>query len=147
MRDYFYRIEGYQPREHGLGRAGFSAYLDREFAHVCHQTKMPRQGKKNLEAIAKSALHNLFGKDRMMRPPYQFVDDSLLLRYIVVPGDACELGIDGGELGEFKREEPPWDRSLAYTPHNVDTHTQAYALLSLFLTWADIARAVTMPSR
>jgi hypothetical protein len=103
---------------------------------------MPAQGQKNLEAIAKGTLHRLFGKDRMIRPPYHFVDDTCLLHFVQVPGDACDLGIDGSELSEFKREKDSWKNAINYTPHNVDSHMQAYALLSLFLTWAHIAEAV-----
>ena len=146
MHNYFYRVEGFSPDpDLRPGGSGFSVYLDRDFARDALKAKLPARGRKNLDTIAKTALHSLFGKELMIRPPYQFVDDTCLLHYVTVPGNACDLGVDGIVMSEFKKEKESWKNTLEYHPHNVDSHTQAYALLSLYLTWAHMVEAVVRP--
>jgi hypothetical protein len=145
MRDYFYRIEGFEPHGSSFAAHSFSVYLDGGFAKRAFETKLPEQGRKNLDLMGREILRSLFGKDRMLRPPYNLVDDTCLLHFVQVPGDACDLGIDGFVLSNLK-ERQDWDR-VEYSPHNVDSHTQAYALASLFLKWAHLVEALVNPAK
>ena len=68
------------------------------------------------------------------------------MRWCVVPGDACDLGIEGTELDSLMREGfdslIKYKQLIEYQPHNVDNTKQAYALLSLWLNWVDSAFAI-----
>ena len=146
MPNYFYRIEGLAPHGEGLHSYSFSAYVDGGFAKKAFETKLPERGRKNIDSMGKETLRRLFGNDRLRGSPYHFVDDTCLLRFIQVPGDACDLGIDGSDVSDIRNKTHDWYR-VEYKPHNVDSHTQAYALASLFLRWADLAEAVMSLSR
>jgi hypothetical protein len=88
------------------------------------------------------------GFDGLMRNPYRFLENdkgnfTSLLRWCSVPGDACELGIDGMEVDYVHRNKKFPEGMLQYGPHNIDNIHQAYALLSIWLRWADYAYAIT----
>ncbi len=151
-RRFFYSIEGLTPRgDLTLGGFGFGAYLDKDFAKKAYETELPETNR--LNEIAETILvdSRLIKKgERFYHSAYNFVrnkdeNQTCLLHYATVPGDACDLGIDGSDLSHIR--EGRWDYigldgAVEYGPHNVDSHLQAYALLSLFTTWAYLTSAL-----
>jgi hypothetical protein len=144
---FSYRVEGFFPSDNDLGAYGFSVELDKDLADLALQTEIPNTAYKNLIKMAESTIKKvqLAKPLEKVRPPYHFVANNsgkltCLLQFCTVPGDACDLGIDGMEMGRFV-ESGKIDRNIHYHPHNVDNLRQAYALLSIWLNWADIIEA------
>lgn len=139
-----YRVTGLIPRaDISLGRYGFGIHLDSKFAkRTLDKREMSRTQERISQNFKTDILERLFPKDKKwLLPPFHFVEDSLLVQSIHVPGDACDLGIDWSDIDELKREQPY--RTLTYGPHNVDSMQQAYGLLTLFTEWINIAEALT----
>ncbi len=99
-------------------------------------------------------------KYQIDKPPYKFVANSKgnlthLLRWCTVPGSACDLSIDGNDLGELiagpgsKGFENliEFRQLVEYGPHNVDNQRQACALLSIWLYWANTSFALLKESK
>jgi hypothetical protein len=77
--------------------------------------------------------------------PYNFAENSWLVRGIFVPGDSCDLSFNESALNDFlesgwkklnkgERRKPIW---VDYAPHNIDNIKQARCLRELFLNWAN----------
>lgn len=138
-KEILYRIEGLIPtRTMAVGGYGFCVSLDMDSALLL--LKIPRNPTERITDIAKKTLEVLFG-DRLLHPPYRFIQmqdgskrDSCLLHYCTVAGDACDLGISFADLDSNSkyRSGKKW---VIYSSHNVDSPTQAYGLLSLWLQW------------
>lgn len=141
---FLYRIDGFFPVEHlDIGAYGFSVELDKNLANRALQTELTESGYKNLMKLSETLIQRVWlsRKGERVRPPLHFVankEDKLtcLLQFCTVPGDACDLGIDGMETGRFV-ERGEINRNITYCPHNVDNPRQAYALLSVWLSWQD----------
>jgi len=82
-------------------------------------------------------IKRLFKKDKFIRDPYMFVENSLLVQSIHVQGDACDLRTDWGEI-EYLDRENSLREQIQYSPHNVDSVYQAYALFSLFSKYREL---------
>lgn len=145
---FLYRIDGFFPRKGlDLGAYGFAVELDKELANRALQKEITEEGYKNLTSLAESTIKIVglaVAKERIM-DSYHFVANSkgnltCLLQFCRVPGDACQLGIDGMEMGRFV-ERGKIERNPEYQPHNVDHPRQAYSLLSIWLNWVDCVEA------
>lgn len=144
----FYVISGFSIRTDLIGSAfNFATGLVRDFALKAYNTKLPFGMFERLNDDAKNTIKSLGEKSKYIKNPYGFAEDkngnlTTLLRWCCVPGDACELGIDGFDFdcirdGRFNH------KMLIYEPHNIDSRTQAYSLLSIWLNWADVAYVLT----
>ena len=140
LKQFFYSIEGFEPRDDlTLGGYGFSIFLDKEFAKRALEKELPEAGYKNMIDMAKGIIitEGLEKKGNMIKPPYNFVSGenrlTCLLQYCTVPGNACDLGVSGDEIGRIQNES--YKEYIEYNPHNVDSSSQAYALLSIWLMW------------
>ena len=148
--EFFYKIVGFSPREDMCtGGYGFCVLLDKNLAKKALETELFEKGYNNLETIATSTIKGvgLAKKDERIKPPYHFVrneDGKLtwLLQFCTVPGDACDLGLEWGEINGLKGEHFYKDY-IDYTPHNVDHVRQAYSLLSIWLFWAEIVESIS----
>ena len=142
-----YRIEGFFPSDTALGSYGFAVELDKDLATKALNTEIPEAGYVNLQTMAREMITRvgLAKKGEQIREPLKFVTNnqgktSCLLQFCDVPGNACDLGIDGITAGDFAQKGVV-ERNPVYNPHNVDHPRQAYALLSAWLTWSDCVEA------
>ena len=127
--------------------------LDSDFAKKARNTPLDEKVHKRLQEMGQLLIGGFFNtkEDDLIRPAYSFMENSLLLHYTQVPGDACDLGLDYTCQNDFFNEG--WEKlkkgellsriSVNYTPHNVDTSTQAFCLMSLWLQWANTAKVIT----
>ena len=147
MSSFIYRIEPIIPPSRESSRTFLvSADLDYEFALKARETDMPE---KVYEGFIKQGreIIKLFGLKNMGNViPYNFLKGSWLLHYCTVPGDACDLGLEHFSHEHFLRsadeirKEGGLERSVSYSPHNVDMKEQAFCLLSLWVKWANTAK-------
>jgi len=151
MSKYVYGIDALiPPNESKLGFWGFNSELDPEFAAKARDTRIPEEVENNLQQHAGKIIQG-FGLAELgeIKNPYHFMEESYLLHFVTVPGDACELG-----LGSFCQDdffEDGWRRlkeagitpeGVIYVPHNVDSKDQAFCLQTLWLHWANGARSI-----
>ncbi len=147
MVKYVYEIGGlYAPDldETRMGMWGFDINLDPSFALKARKAKMEEKLYDNLQRMAVITTTNFKLDDHFgvsIKPnPYHFTEGSLLLQFVEVPGNACDLGIYNGKrelLDNWKMNDNKNPYSVNYIPHNVDTKDQAYCLLSLWIHWAN----------
>ena len=147
-RKFVYEIQEFVTPDgsHPLGGYGFGVYLDIDFARCVRnfvpddvdfvQNKFQEHGK---DWIIRKVFKN---EGEFLRNPYYFVEDSLFIQSVNVPGNACDLGVDWGQI-EYLSRENSLSRCLNYSPHNVDSRAQAYCLMSLFTKWVDWTKALT----
>ncbi len=134
--DYFYRIHSFfPPEELRLGQYGFNIWLDKSFAKKAFDRKLEEKVRDNLIINAKEIIKRTFPQDMISahETPYIFLEDSCLVQVLQVPGDACDIGLDISMIDYIKAGEI----DVNYTPHNIDMQIQQYALLSIFLNWAN----------
>lgn len=161
-----FRIEGFAPdlqkysHGHGFQQHGFSVFLELSIAQQLRDTPAPEGHSLNEHGIM--YLQSIWGKYRVptkLQPssgapkeqekiiydrPFTFFEDSLLVSNIRVPENACGLDIDHREIDETPGSyggDAKLKRALGWYPHNVDSMSQAFALLSLWLMWLDIVEA------
>lgn len=144
MQPCFYRIDGFVPSQidRFTSNYGFSATLDSKYAKKAYELELNKKLYQNLTEAATSTIKNV-GLSKSIEKPYQFVQNNkgkltLLLQYCQVPGDACDLAVSWEDINLIKDSK---ELPLRYIPHNVDSHQQAYALLSIWLNWAGIVEA------
>lgn len=144
-RSFLYRVEGFTPPKKGneMGGYGFSVYLDRKFAIDARQKIIVPKTQERFQEIGKEIIKKLFSNE-YIKPPYSFVEDSLLVQSFHVPGDACDLGSDWGNIDSLK-DEKSFRNFIEYHPHNVDNVRQAYALFSIFSNWVNYSEALMQP--
>ena len=137
---YIYQIRDFTPGN-SRGGYGFSILLDRELAIQAFNTKMPGEVNQRLNKFAKAIVKESgLAKTGFLseREFYRFFNDSWLLQYCSVPGNATNIGIDPSDFDEVENDQGldvvNW---IEYIPHNVDTMQQAYTLLSVWLDWAN----------
>jgi len=137
---FIYRIENFSPPLDfwEQGGYGFYIHLDRDFVRGTKQKTVEYELQERLQEIGKDKIVKILFPSRLIKPPYHFLDNSLLVRSIHVPGDNCEIGINYNQLESLDKENSS-DNSIKFSPHNVDNRIQAYALLSLFIKWVDYA--------
>jgi len=143
---FYYRISSLMPSENiPHSNYNFSAEIDPSLAEKAFKNS-PKEGFiKNFQEGGKKLISKYFDlKIENLLGPYNFIEkqdgkESFLLRGICVPGDACDLSIDGTEYGRIieKPDQIKHLYHLQYVPHNVDNHTQAFALLALWTEWAN----------
>ncbi len=121
-----YRIYELYPRG-GMGGAAFSVFLNHELANRIKQTKLSEIKSTHIVDVAKTILKNT-NLDGMEHKGLYFYEDTFLLHWCRVDGNACEIGVEGNEI-----YQDHYDRPLGYGSHNIDTPTQAYGLLALWL--------------
>jgi len=129
---------------------GFSTTIDPEFAVMARETKMEEKRRLRFVEggyeIYKGFFPDLDDDILRMTVPYRFVEESWLLHGVEVFGDACDLSLEEDGLESFFdeefREKAKYLYRVGYGPHNVDSMNQASCLLSLFLNWANSARAM-----
>ena len=160
MRKFIYEINDfYPPNKSSLGAWGFSISLDQEIAIKLRELKRENRIEDILQEQGRRIVTgfklNKLGK---IKHPFQFVEDSLLLRSALVPGDACDLSLDDVALnsfvGNYKNYRESLDEyikkggempSIQYISHNVDSQQQASALLSLWAHWANTTKFLVNP--
>lgn len=128
-----YRIHGLYPRG-GMSGAGFSIWLNQDFANKIKQVKI--ECPINIIDMAKTIHHNL-GFYEPRDGGLHFWEGTFLLHWCTIDVAACEIGIDGTDIDQMIYDEP-----LEYIPHNIDTSKQAYGLLSLWLHWFKYAEII-----
>ncbi|MBI2043782.1 hypothetical protein HYT24_00255 [Candidatus Pacearchaeota archaeon] len=151
----------------GMGKDGmhgqeYNLGVPIELAHKFFQTKLPPKVRNNLNGEGRTIIQHIFGKGQKFltsENPYLFCvnnkgEETFLLRIVNVPGNATELGIDGNELERISKElsesllpveylNGEFVHSIVYVPHNIDSFTQAAALLALTNNWISTAYAAT----
>lgn len=149
-----YRIDGFfPPQESGrLGGYGFSIGLDPVFSRKALETEISEQGFKNLQKIGRGIVNRVGlarEDDKFILPPYNFFPlagqeprgnhkVSCLLQSCTVPGTACTISVSWSDLSSLRENSTNF---LEYSPHNIDSLKQAYALLSIWIKWLDLIEA------
>lgn len=139
------------PKKPGLGCWGFSTELNPDFARKARETKLTKEFNDRMQNNGKNIIKLFFNIENTedIYSPYNFMENSFLLHYVQVPGDACDLGLSHICQEDFFKND--WERLkeqdlypnyVTYSPHNVDSKEQAYCLLSLWLHWANGAKIV-----
>lgn len=122
-----------------MGAYGFSIDLGGDLVTQALARKMPDGHR--LNDLCKMLIERVQGGDtKYVRPPLTFAGDTMLLTHVQVKGDACTLDIDTDY-----RTWGPGDslyRAIGYRPHNVDSCSQAYALLGCWNIWYDLIACV-----
>ncbi len=121
-----YRIEGLTTRRGlGMGAYGISISIDKELAFKLYQFK--RDENVPLIQMMKAELNHKYGR-------IEFVDDSWLLRLIMIESMSCScFGLSGNVLESIKDKTLIQD--LTWSPHNIDCPEQASRILSIWLIW------------
>lgn len=142
-RNFIYKVEGFSPPQKGreMGGYGFSVYLIRDFAKRARQKIITSETQERFQEIARENIIKRLFSNKYFKPPYSFVEDSLLVQSFHVPGDACDIDADWMEVDSLK-DEKSFRNFIEYHPHNVDNFRQAYALFSIFSEWVEYAEAL-----
>lgn len=139
----------FPPEDCGEGRWGINARLDPEFAFKARDKEMSEGAYERIQERGRTIVERFgLGKYALTSHPYRFVKGSWLLHYAETSGNACGLGLDHaansslfGRWEELK-EKGEFPRAIGYDSHNVDSMIQSHSLISLFVNWADVAKAV-----
>jgi len=139
--DFHFSIRGYQPpNEPTAGGYGFTIYFDGGFTNKLRLIEIPPSSIDNFNEFGKEIIDTVFPKNDIVSP-YLFVEGSWLLQVCRVPGNACDVGIDGSKASEIASRNLE-GHFIEYVPHNVDSRDQAYTLLALWNHWYTLASAV-----
>lgn len=137
----YYTISGFSPpsKDMAMGGYGFAIGLNAGFAKKCIQFNAKMENLSRLNDMGLERLKMIF--DYATDKPFHYQEKNdeptLLLHWVQVPGNACDLGNAGIDTEDILKMKD--DDLLEYYPHNVDSIKQAYGLLSLFLRWYDSA--------
>ena len=142
LNNFYYRVNSMLPANTVHSNCNFSTYLKGDFAKKAFKEELNESFYQNLQERGKNLIKINFNEKDF--EPYHFVENSEgkftnLLRGVFVPGDACDLSIDGGNYGRIldnpngalKKDFP-----LIYVPHNIDNPLQASTTLMLRIEWA-----------
>lgn len=136
-----YRIQGFGRLAGTSGAAGFSVVVPIEFADEARKWNRPETVDKMLKDYAREIwprhMEWMGGEDHIasyIDKAFRFDGDTYLLTNLNVPGNACGLDQD-------RIFGAPWSASYGWTPHNVDSPSQASALLSMWIRWFDCVEA------
>lgn len=144
-----YRITGYVPVQGGgLHSHSFGIEVHWQFAQAAASIKQEDFQEQAAERAVKR-LEIIWPDMEYYRPPLRFYQDSILVTNIQVPGNACGLDASVEDVQELlkpdankrRAEAMRWPHALRYSPHNLDGMRQAYGLLSLWLSWFNVAAA------
>lgn len=152
MKDFFYKIQGFCPPDE-IGRMsgfGFGVMIDKELVDFALQKRITKRQYDFMQSDAESIIRGvgLANSNESIRKSCFFVSTknkknlSCFMQYCTVPGNACHLGLDGMKVYSLQKDRESYSNFVEYTSHNVDTHTQAYALLSIWINWADMINAI-----
>ena len=102
-KDACYSIQGLIPRtDMPYGSAyNFTIHIKTSVALKFRDVKLTDERMINFNKVMAQALQPMWGKQKIYHSadrPIFFYEDTLLLRYCTVPGDACDLGISGEDL-------------------------------------------------
>ena len=154
----FYAVDGFGQGNDGLGGWGFSIRLDSGFAKKLYDSKIPKEQIERFDERGKSIIRNIWREEEasMIDRPYSLFRDivgeeTFLLQYCQVPGNACDLGVEGMDLERLKEyfEKGDYLKNLVseipvvFTPHNVDCFQQASGLFAIWNNWYQIANYLT----
>jgi hypothetical protein len=152
-KQFVYDIQGFLPPEKpGLGKWEFEILLDAEVAIRARKKSIDDEFRTRAQEEAREIISgfniikfrlNSLGE---IQNPYDFVENSLLIRGIRVPGNACDLGLSESLRNDFcefwhdTKQNAGQIKRVRYTPHNIDNPMQAACLISLFNYWANTAK-------
>jgi len=145
----YYVITGFAPPSEGMemGGYGFAIGLKAEFAKKCLNYKLKKENTDRLNLMGLERIKRVFSYGD--RNPFYFHDMNdewtMLLRWVQVPGNACDIGDGGLEPKDILNMND--NDFIEFQPHNVDGMKQAYTLLSLWLKWFDCAFACVMDTQ
>src|SRR3990167_912896 len=155
IENFLYRIEGFVPPSRGetrMGMYGFGVKLDLDFAKQAFQNELSDKFYEVIKSRGERIVRSVFPRDKYIHEPYLFAGNengipsilngnrTFLANSFIVPGNACSLNLDRDETSRLT-EKNPYPNYVEYSPHNVDSIDQSYALLSLFMTWFDAVDA------
>tara|TARA_Y100000310_G_scaffold27990_1_gene26611 strand:+ start:4894 stop:5367 length:474 start_codon:yes stop_codon:yes gene_type:complete len=149
--EHFYVVDSFGRGSDQMSSWGFSIGLDSEFAKRFYEREITDEEFENINLHGKNLVKNIFNSKEIsfIDTPYHFLrnDDeksTFLLQWCSVIGNACDLGIDGRDLGKIKKwDEYTMGGLIEYGPHNVDSLQQASALFTIWNEWVKIAYALT----
>jgi hypothetical protein len=138
-----FEIVGYTPPAESVvgGGFGFEIKLSLSFAQKCLETLIDGVAQQRLERRCReNVVQRMFGLERTRhypQPTARWVESSLMLASMEVPGtNGCWVALEPEQMAILRGRRTPLRRdALSFTTHNVDTHTQAFALLSCWLHW------------
>ncbi|MEX2017029.1 MAG: hypothetical protein WD876_00980 [Candidatus Pacearchaeota archaeon] len=124
-----------------------TAHLKSDVAKKFYHQELSNEDYKRIQEDGKYIISSIgdFKQIGDITNPFSFFENrkgnlTYLLQYISVPGDACDLGIEGmgiealKDFFEGKNGFPPtW---IEYTQHNLYNVFQAYAIISAWSAWA-----------
>ncbi len=150
--DPFYVVNYFGNGEPGrMSSFGFAIGLKPDIARKFYDKEIEDEKIKRMNSIGKKLIKNIFAWEKMspkdIDTPYFFMrnergNPTFLLQGCRVPGNACDIGIDGKGLKELIRDLDAGFQA-EYTPHNVDSIIQASGLFALWNQWAIMAYAAT----
>src|SRR5690349_13058459 len=105
MEDFIYSLDWIDPSEGPNGFA-FCTSLDIRFARKAFARELSDKVRENFQKHGRRII-KAAGLEKMGRieNPYAFHENTFFLRHCVVPGNACDLGIEPTELDDYKRPE------------------------------------------
>jgi hypothetical protein len=151
MKDFFYKVQDfYFPEERGvLGSWAFTSEIDPFVASEAFSLQISEVPYTRLIEMGERIVHNsgLVPSGMPFPKPYQFMENeegdlTCLLQYAEVSGvNSCSFGMDPNERRRILMPESRVS-PIVYSSHNVDSLPQAFALLSLWLNWANLLEAL-----
>jgi hypothetical protein len=144
---FYYKIANFGSGVGGMGGEGFNINLGGSAAKKLYETPLP--GDEFLRKFAYDILGGCFkGRSMYGAEPIVFAKmpdgrNSCLLKACEVPGvNGCCIYAESSSISSLSRENP---HDLNYVSHNIDDKLQAYALLSIWLCWANVVESVACP--
>ena len=117
-RRFPYRIEGFVypdlSQGNSLGRFGFTAELELSVALEARKFELKDSVRDNFQKIGHKIMECYGLEELGPRDPYMFVDDSLLLHFVTVPGNACDVGLEHHSQGFFCSDR--WEIEEGHLP-------------------------------
>ena len=143
----FYVLDNFGLGSDETGNWGFAIGLDPKYAKKFYEREITKEQFENMNLHGKEIIKGIcrWGDDLFIDNPYHFVrnkkgNQTLLLQFWSVPGNTCDLSIDGMDLERIICWED--DVLIEYGPHNVDGMDQASSLLAVWNQWATMAYSV-----
>ncbi len=140
-RKFIYEIPSLFPIEgEGPSGYGFCTSLDPDFAILARSTRMEKGILERLQRKGEEVTGKYFSTGD--KRPYKLIEDSFLLHFVDVPGNACSLSLSLDCMETLLSREEWRDNApnfVEYIPHNIDSLPQAQCLLALWLHWANTA--------
>ena len=119
--EYLYSTNSYE----------FAINLDRKFADEMKSSKISQI---KIDNMNKFAVKNF---KIYSTSPYQFLDNTCLLKSIYIGNSGKWLALNNGSLNKKDEEH------LIYNTHNIDSKSEAFTILGLFDLWIHCSKALT----